>query len=535
MDTKVSATSGLVALLLLLGLPATVCAQFTYTANNGTITITGYTGPGGAVIIPETIDSLPVTTIAAYAFMNNAAVTGVTISRSVTNIGRNPFYFCSGLTNVLVDPANPAYSSADGVLFSKDSTVLVQYPPGKAGGYTVPGTVTTIREAGFCSSTNLTSLAIPASTASIARDAFLYCTGLQTVTVAAGNPAYASIDGVLFNKNLNALLLCPAGRAGSFSVLGGVTTIGYAAFHSCGKLTSITIPGGVTTIDDHAFNFCSGLIILIFPPGVTSIGAYAVSECYNLVNVSIPDTVTSIGEWAFYQDFDLGSMTIPKRVTNIGQEAFRNCSSLPAIHVDPLNPVYSSVDGVLFDRTAQNLIQCPAGRTGTYIVPNNVTSIGRDAFAFSKCTSITLPASVASIGDFAFYYCSALTGIYSWGNAPGVTSSPPFDIASSVTVYYLPGTKGWGPTFGGRPTMPWALPYPVILTATPDFGVQANGSFGFTISWARTGAVVIEAATSLTTLDWSTVKAITLKDGACRFDDPNWGFYPKRLYRVRGL
>src|ERR1039457_1377456 len=122
-----------IVLLLLLDLPAALQAQFTYTINNGTITITGYTGPGGAVTIPSTIDGLPVTTIGDsafafcplssvtipnsvisigdWAFFDCRSLTSVTIPNSVTNIGDHAFDECSGLNAIPVHTLTPAYSS----------------------------------------------------------------------------------------------------------------------------------------------------------------------------------------------------------------------------------------------------------------------------------------------------------------------------------------------------------------------------------------------------------------------------------------
>src|SRR5688572_30005781 len=88
-------------LLHVLILPAVAQAQFSYTTINGTITITGYTGPGGAVAIPDTINGLPVTSIGDYAFTQRTSLTSVTIPDSVTTIGESAFESCS-LTSVTI-------------------------------------------------------------------------------------------------------------------------------------------------------------------------------------------------------------------------------------------------------------------------------------------------------------------------------------------------------------------------------------------------------------------------------------------------
>src|SRR5271165_2387200 len=116
-------------------------AQFNYTTNNGAITITGYTGYGGVVAIPGTIDGLPVTSIGTNAFANRSSLTWVTIPSSVTNIGSHAFYGCSNLSAVEVDPLNSAYRTVDGVLFNKDQTMLIQCPGRKTGSYAVPDSV----------------------------------------------------------------------------------------------------------------------------------------------------------------------------------------------------------------------------------------------------------------------------------------------------------------------------------------------------------------------------------------------------------
>jgi hypothetical protein len=108
-----------------------------------------------------------------------------------------------------------------------------------------------------------------------------------------------------------------------------------------------------------------------------------------------------------------------------------------------------------------------------------VTSIGEQAFY--RCeglTSITIPNTVTSIGSAAFYSCTRLTSVYCLGNSPVPTDdSSVFLYDSSPTVYYLPGTTGWGATFDGVPTASWMLPNPTILNFEPNFGIQTNPSW----------------------------------------------------------
>ena len=111
-------------------------------------------------------------------------------------------------------------------------------------------------------------------------------------------------------------------------------------------------------------------------------------------------------------------------------------------------------------------------------------------------------------------------------------ASPAFLNANKVTVYYLAGTTGWGPTFDGRPTALWLLPYPLVLSSGPNFGVQTN-RFGFLISWATNVSVVVEASANLTAPTWSPVATNTLTGGTSYFSDPGWTNSPRRFYRLR--
>ncbi len=322
-----------------------------------------------------------------------------------------------------------------------------------------------------------------------------------------------------------------------------------------GIWTYTTTNGRITITQYHGTNAAVTIPNTIHGLPVTSIGVNAfINNCSNLASVTIGTNVTSIAGYALFTDY----------------------LSFTAIIVDALNSVYSSEDGVLFNKSQTTLIQCPQGKAGSYTIPNSVTNIGSAAFedcliltsvtipnsvtsigfgAFVSCwnlASVTIPNSVTSIGDdafldagltnvtigsgvtsvgqLAFIYCTGLAAIYFQGNAPSFGAAA-FEFDSNATVYYLPGTTGWD-TFGDLPTALWFLPNPLILTVGPSFGVKTN-QFGFIISWATNVPVVVEACTNLATASWTPLQACTLTDGWSYFSDPQWTNYPARLYRLR--
>ena len=186
-------------------------------------------GLTGTLTIPNSV-----TSIGNYAFFGCAGLTGtLTIPNSVTSIGEGTFSACLGLSSFNVAIDNAYYSDDAGVLFNKDKTTLIKYPPGAAvSSYTIPNSVETISRTAFQGSSNLTSIIIPASVRTIKNSAF------------AG----------LSNSNL----------------------------------TTITIPNGVTTIEEYAFQGSSRITTLIISNTVTSIGNGAFSSLFSLTNLTIP-------------------------------------------------------------------------------------------------------------------------------------------------------------------------------------------------------------------------------------------------------
>jgi hypothetical protein len=528
-------------------------AQFAYTNADGSIydystnadgvslTITGYTGPPWTVTIPTNINGLTVAgigngespvvsstgltnlaipstvlTIANYAFDDctsltnisltngltsigalaflHTSMTNVTIPSSVSGIGVQAFSDCKGLTAITVDNKNASYSSLNGVLFDNSQTTLIQYPSGRGGSYAIPGTVT-----------------------NIGTNAFSYCV-LTNVTIPSS-----------------------------------VVTISDSAFESSEKLTNVVIPGTVTSLGNEAYYDCIFLTNLAILNGATSIGSFMCLSCVKLASVTIPDSVTNIGASAF-DDCALTTAAIPAGVTGIGAEVFGSNPNLTAITVAAQNSFYSSVNGVLFDKSQSTLIECPGGLTGSYTIPASVTSIGDNAFDdCAKLTNVTIPNSVTNIGAYAFDECTKLTNVtipigvtrigsfafdgipklihvYFMGNSPAGAPSA-FDSDTNATAYYLPGTTGWSNTFAGIPTALWFLPNPQILSTGPSFGVQSN-VFGFTISWATNISVVVQACANLANPAWIPIQTNVITNGWFYFSDPQWTNYAERFYRI---
>jgi hypothetical protein len=133
----------------------------------------------------------------------------------------------------------------------------------------------------------------------------------------------------------------------------------------------------------------------------------------------------------------------------------------------------------LFNRGTNTLIQCPALKAGSYTIPNSVTRIGDGALSFcTSLTSITIPNSVTNIGWDAFAYCGYLRSIYFLGNAPSLVPNALEDIVA--TVYYLPGTSGWGASFGGLPTA-LLIPPPTIKSPPRTQTAEVESAVGLRV------------------------------------------------------
>ena len=292
-----------------------------YTDNgDGTCTITGYDydHQRGArkVAIPRKINGLTVTTIGKDAFLYCKSIHKLTIPGTVTTIEEGAFFWCGGLdhiaipdsvttigrmafydstlrgdlvipegvaeignrafaccplNSITVSEQNESFTSADGVLYSKDMSVLMQAPAKTKGSFDIPDGVETI-----------------------GAGAFECCYGLTSVTIPYG-----------------------------------VTKIGSRAFDSVPKLESLTLPDSVTEIGFMAFNYCIGMTgKLVIPNNVTIIEGWAFIGCDGLQSLEITGSMVTIGGKAFFGCDGLESKTIQGSVDRIGNEAFYGCHRL---------------------------------------------------------------------------------------------------------------------------------------------------------------------------------------------------------------
>lgn len=469
----------------LLALPFAVQAQFIYTTNNGAVTIAQYTGAGGDVVIPDTVGTLPVTTVGSSAFYQVSALTSVTfgtnvttiapnaifqcpnitavaIPASVTNIGSGPVIDCLSLTTISVNVTNSYYTNVNNVLFNKQLTSLIEFPGGVGGSYTIPATVTNSGQAFIGNS-------------------------LTAINVNSANTIYTNLGGVLFNKNLKQLISYPGAAPGAYSVPTNVTTIVSAAFEYATGLSSVSIGTNVTSIGLFALYDCPNLAAIsvnatnafytstngvLFNKNLTQLIQYPIAVGGSYV---VPGTVQDIGAGAFGDAFGLTSVVIPNSVTNIEEQAFYSCVDLSAV-----------------------------------LLGSHVKTIGSSAFFYcASLDNLAFPASLTSLGQYPFGACQTLSSVCFAGNQPTDGGSVFYYDTSLSTLLVLNGTTGWGSTYDGIPTAPCTscgLGLPVLaisqagtnvlLTWSTDFStftLQSTTNLALSTTWntvASTPAVV---------------------------------------------
>ncbi len=271
--------------------------------------------------------SLPdgLTTIGNYAFSNCADLPDITLPKTVTDVGVEVFNECYSLNNIFVDAENSSYTSVDGVLFSKDMSVLVKYPPDKSDmTYAVPDGVKEISMGAFKGAWNLLDITLPDSITKIGLVAFF-----MTVPFNDNNKVY---DGCFYLGNY--LISAKDKNMFSCKVKDGTRAIADGAFVSLDNLKQVTLPEGLLQIGDSTFSWCGSLKTVYIPKSVTKISTSAFYDCNALetvfysgnatdsskIRIGIQNTSLTNANWKYNtcyggKDHSFGSSVITKNAT----------------------------------------------------------------------------------------------------------------------------------------------------------------------------------------------------------------------------
>ena len=356
--------------------------------------------------------------------------------------------------------------------------------------------VTNIGERCFAECSSLTSIEIPDSVTDIGTEAFSYCINLENVTIP-----------------------------------NSVTHIGISAFAGCQSIERITVPNSVVGIDASSFAGCSGLTNITIPNSVTSIGTYAFYHCSSLTSITIPNTVTRLVPYVFYGCSSLESIVLPNSLTAIRNDVFFHCDSLADVYYagseeewqsiaistkdndSLLNQAtihYNSVEQTEFEYEVANngiIITKYTGNDTEVEIPSEidglpVTAIGDNAFQYCmNLTSVTIPDSVVSIGDYAFHV-SGLTSVTIPENVTSIGEESFGECIDLTSISVNSNNANYsdvnGILFNKNQTA--ILCYPLGKTETsyiiPD-GVTSIGNFTFICCNTLTSVIIPESVTDI--------------------------------------
>jgi len=236
--------------------------------------------------------------IGDWAFKDCTGLTNIKLPKNLTSIGDEAFLDCTGLTEITLDIDNPVFCSVDGAIFDKTMTTLILFHYGKEGIYYVPDEVTAIEYGAFCNC-KLTSIYFPKSLLIIEGFEF---NGYQLteINVSEFNPVFCNIDGVLFDKEKQKLMVYPRNKEKTeYAVPDGIKYIDGGAFCGCKRLVNIVLPESLEIIGDGAFEKCEKLKAITLPMSLRYIGKYSFADCPNLETVTL-SRKTMIGQKAFW-------------------------------------------------------------------------------------------------------------------------------------------------------------------------------------------------------------------------------------------
>jgi hypothetical protein len=316
-------------------------------------------------------DILPGTkVICNNAFYGYSELKSIFIPDSVELIGHFDSWENDELEKFIVSPSNSKYCTIDGVLYSKDRTNIIRFPPAKSvSEFILPLNVENIEKYAFQCCKLVKSIVIPHSVNKIHFSSFNECESLEEITVDDTNNVFSSLNGVLYTKDKKKIIRFPAAK----------------------KEIEYRITEGVEMIVSMAFDSCT-----------------------NLETVEIPDSVTQIGYRAFYNCSKLNQLVIPEKVFMIEESAFSGCIALNSLSISKNNKQFEIKKRSLIDLADNKLLYYPIqSNYSRYKIPDGVISIGYFAFFFNcLLEEISFPDSVKTLEPKSFILCRNLEHVY---------------------------------------------------------------------------------------------------------------------------
>lgn len=234
-------------------------------------------------------------------FYGCANLESLTIGSGVSEIMGAAFDNLPGLKEILVSSENAYFTSRSGVLYNKALETLIKYPSAKAGSFTIPAEVRLINAMAFQRCEYLTEIFLPQyCNVQTWPGGFGGCPNLEKFTVDWLNFHYESVDGVLFNQDMDQLFFYPPAKAGPYTIPDGVDIVHSYAFLKCHGLTEINFPSSVSYMGDEAFRECTQLQRLEFPPYLDYVGKQAFRECVGLTRVVFQQSLRELDFRAFF-------------------------------------------------------------------------------------------------------------------------------------------------------------------------------------------------------------------------------------------
>lgn len=394
---------------------------------DGTVRLTAYTGEGGTVIVPDTIDGKSVTTLGEGLFKDSESLTALSIPESVTSIEKDLLTGCRTIQVLRTPQLGATRAPEDGFLayfFGADTYEGMGFKvPSSLDTVILHDTVTAIAKGAFLDCSRLRMVLLPDSLTEIEGFAFFDCAQLHFIPLpdtlkTVGDYAFGgckalisvSFPASVTRIGLGALMGCTAteqvtlpfigeGRESENGHLGyifGAEAYTFNTGHVPQSLKKVTLTEG--DVPDYAFYECDRLALVTLPNGCERIGVRAFYGCDVLREIVFPASLRTVGDMAFAHCVVLGKVELNEGLTTLGLQAFYDC--------------YSLVDVTL---------------------PDSLTTLPNSAFAECKCLkTVTLGANMSEIGKNAFYHCYSLQTVT--GGKAGMTVAEGNEMLTRLTA-----------------------------------------------------------------------------------------------------